>query len=149
MRNELRPLLVMTLVLTVIPGLVYPFAVIIVAQLVFPTQANGSLIERNGQIIGSALIGQAFTGAKYFHLRPSAAGGGYDALASGGSNLGPTSAELMERVRTKAKQLHALNLRAALVPVDLITASASGLDPHISPQDAAFQSPRVARLRDL
>src|SRR5215471_10432975 len=149
MKNFLTALL-MTIVTTVLFGLVYPLVVTGIAQLVFPDQANGQLIRRgDGAIIGSRLIGQPFTGQAYFHSRPSAAGvAGYDAVASGGSNLGPTSEKLIERVKTDLEKLQTEN-PGVPVPIDLVTTSGSGLDPHISPAAAEFQIARVARARGL
>lgn len=147
--RHLVPALLLTVVLTLLLGLLYPLAVTGLAQLLFPRQADGSLIERDGRIVGSRLIGQPFAGPGFFHSRPSAAGAGYDGTASGGTNLGPTSRNLIaERVAPAAGARSAEN-PGTPVPVDLVTASGSGLDPHITPAAAAFQIPRVARQRSL
>jgi K+-transporting ATPase ATPase C chain len=129
----------------------YPLAVWGPAQIVFPAKANGSLLVRDGKVVGSGLIAQGFTGEKYFHPRPSAAGGGYDALASGGSNLGPLAKDLIEKVGGRVAAYRAENGLGPDVPVpaDAVTASGSGLDPHISLQNAALQAPRVARTRGM
>jgi K+-transporting ATPase ATPase C chain len=146
-RNLIAALL-MTVVTTILFGVVYPLVVTGLAQVIFPAKANGQLIEQNGKVIGSRIIGQAFSSPGYFRSRPSAAGTGYDATSSGGTNLGPTNKKLIDAVKTAVADAQKENPGAA-VPIDLVTSSASGLDPHISPAAALFQVPRVARERGV
>ena len=147
--KQIYPAIAITVVLTVLLGIIYPLVVTGLAQVIFPRQAAGSLIEKDGKVIDSRLIGQPFGGPGYFHSRPSAAGAGYDATASAGTNLGPTSQKLFEtNVKTAADALKEENPNAP-IPVDLVTASCSGLDPHITPAAAEFQVPRVTKERGM
>jgi K+-transporting ATPase ATPase C chain len=148
MVQELGPGFRLTLVFTILTGLLYPAVMTGIAQLIFPSQANGSLITVNGSVIGSSLIAQSFTRPEYFHSRPSAAGAGYDAGASAGSNLGPTSQKLMDRLKTSAEEFRKENPEFnGSIPADILTTSSSGLDPHISPASAEAQVGRVAKAR--
>jgi K+-transporting ATPase ATPase C chain len=148
MKKQLMVAVKYTLITTVIFGVVYPLLVTGLSQWLFPKQANGSLIVTNGQVVGSRLIGQSFSGEKYFHSRPSAAGSGYDPLSSGGSNLGPTNQALITRVQQDVAKMQQEN-PGAPIPADLVTASGSGLDPDISPANTEFQIPRVAKARGV
>jgi K+-transporting ATPase ATPase C chain len=146
MKKNLITAVLMTIATTILLGIVYPLVVTALAQLIFPRQANGQLIHQAGQTVGSKLIGQGFSGAGYFHPRPSAAGNGYDAANSGGSNLGPTNQKLIDRVKADVAAARAEN-PGTPVPIDLVTTSASGFDPHITPAAADFQLPRIAKER--
>jgi potassium-transporting ATPase KdpC subunit len=146
MKKNLITALLMTIATTILLGIIYPLVVTGIAQVIFPKQANGQLVERDGKVIGSHLIGQAFSGPGYFHSRPSAAGTGYDAANSSPSNLGPTNKKLLDRVQQDVARMQSEN-PGKPIPVDLVTSSASGLDPHISPAAAEFQLPRVAKER--
>jgi potassium-transporting ATPase KdpC subunit len=145
---NLRSAATLVALFTLMLGLVYPLAMTGFAGAVFPQQAAGSLVERDGRIVGSTLVGQAFSGPGYLHPRPSAAGGGYDASASGGSNLGPTSARLQERLGADSAALQA-QYGISTIPADAATTSASGLDPHVSPQYARMQAARIAEARGM
>jgi len=147
-KTAIRPAIVILLLFTVITGLIYPLAITGFAQMIFPHQANGSLVRDGNRILGSELIGQNFARPEYFHSRPSAAGKGYDASASSGSNLGPTSKQLADNIKGGVDQARADGVKGA-VPADMVTASASGLDPDISPANAFAQLPRVAKARSL
>jgi len=148
MKKHLITSLLMTLATTILLGLIYPLVITGLAQVLFRDKANGQMIVRNGEVIGSRLIAQPFTAAKYFHPRPSAAGNGYDAANSGGTNLAASNQKLIDRVQADSKALHDENPNQP-IPVDMITTSASGLDPEISPAAAEFQVPRIARERGL
>jgi K+-transporting ATPase ATPase C chain len=160
MLREIRPAIVLVVILTLITGLVYPLVMTGIAEVVFPTQAQGSLVEVDGKVVGSALIGQEFTSDKYFHGRPSATTAPdpndssktvpapYNAANSGGSNLGPTNKALIDRVKADVDKLKAEN-PSVPVPIDLVTTTGGGLDPHITPEAAMFQVPRVAKARNL
>jgi potassium-transporting ATPase KdpC subunit len=148
MKKNLLTAVWFTLVTTLMFGLIYPLGITGLAQIFFRDRANGQLMSKGGKLIGSRIIGQAFTGPGYFHSRPSAAGTGYDPTSSGGSNLAPTNKNLLERVKADVQKLQAENPNA-LIPVDLVTASGSGLDPDISPAAAEFQIPRVAHSRGM
>jgi K+-transporting ATPase ATPase C chain len=147
-KHNLIVAVMMTIVTTVLLGVIYPLAITGVAQMAFPDKANGQLLERNGVVIGSRIIGQGFSSPGYFRPRPSAAGTGYDAASSGGSNLGPTNKRLIDAVTARVAAARKEN-PGAPVPIDLVTTSASGFDPHITPAAADFQVPRVARERGI
>jgi K+-transporting ATPase ATPase C chain len=147
-KTALRPALVMTLLFALLLGLAYPLLILGVGQILFPAQANGSLLREGDRIVGSSVVGQAFTADRYFQTRPSAAGKGYDGLASSGSNLGPTSRALVDRVKADVEKRRAEGVSGPL-PADLATASGSGLDPDLSPAAALAQVPRIAKVRGL
>lgn len=147
-KENLKIAVMFTIVTTVILGIIYPLVVTGLAQMLFHDKANGQLISRNGEVIGSRIIGQTFAGPGYLHSRPSAAGNGYDAANSGGTNYGPTNQKLIDRVKADTERLQAEN-PGAPVPVELVTTSASGLDPELSPAGAEFQIPRIVRERGL
>jgi potassium-transporting ATPase KdpC subunit len=147
MKKNLITAILMTIATTILLGIIYPLAVTALAQLIFPRQANGQLIHRDGKTIGSSILGQRFSTPGYFHSRPSFAGNGYDASNSNGSQLGPTNQKLIDRVKAEVSRIQAENPRTP-VPIDLVTGSASGLDPHISPAAAEFQLPSVAKERE-
>ncbi len=149
MLSELKPAILITFVFTLLTGILYPLAITGAAQALFHAKANGSLIERNGKVIGSALIGQNFAKPEYFHPRPSAAGNGYDAANSGGTNLGPTNSALADRLTKDAVAFRADNAFSGAIPADAITTSASGLDPEVSPATAYAQVGRVAAARKI
>jgi potassium-transporting ATPase KdpC subunit len=150
MLEQLLPALRITLVLTILTGMLYPALVTGIVQVIFPHQANGSLVEVNGKVVGSKLIGQKFTKPEYFQGRPSLAGDGYDAANSGGSNLGPTNQKLVDRIKADSEKFRKENPDfSGSIPADLLTASGSGLDPDISPASAAAQLPRVAKVRSV
>ena len=148
MKKNLLISVLMTIATTILLGIIYPLMMTGLAQLIFPKQANGQLIERAGKIVGSSIIGQGFTSPGYFHPRPSFAGNGYDAANSNGSQLGPSNRKLIDRVKEDVASAQAEN-PGTPVPIDLVTGSASGLDPHITPANAEFQLPRVARERGV
>lgn len=148
MLKQLKIAFWMTIVTTILCGIIYPLAVTAAARLLFPRQSRGTIVVSNGKTVGSTLIGQSFVSPEYFHPRPSAAGNGYDPLASGGSNLGPTNHQLADRIQADTARLRAEN-PGVPVPADLLAASASGLDPEISPEAAYFQVPRVAKARSI
>jgi len=147
-KKNLITAVLMTLVTTVLLGIVFPLVITGLSQLIFSSKANGQLLTQHGHVVGSKLIGQSFSSAGYFHSRPSSAGTGYDAANSSGSNLGPTSASLIARVQSDADRLQSEN-PGTEIPIDLLTSSGSGLDPHISPEAAEFQVPRIARERGI
>jgi potassium-transporting ATPase KdpC subunit len=146
MKKNLITAVLMTIATTVLLGIIYPLMVTAIAQVLFPRQANGQLIQRDGKTVGSAIIGQSFSGPAYFHSRPSAAGNGYDAANTNGSQLGPTNQKLIDRVKGDVSAAQADD-PGLPVPIDLVTASASGIDPHITPAAAEFQLPRIAKER--
>ncbi len=150
-RRQIAPALIVFLALTLLTGVVYPLVLTGVSQVVFPGRADGSLIERDGAVVGSRLIGQSFAGEQYFHPRPSAAGDGYDGASSSASSLGPTNEELLTSIEERVAAYRETNQvpEGIDVPVDAVTASGSGLDPHISPENAQLQAVRVARVRGL